>query len=141
SIHLLEAFAELYRVWPDSVLGERLQEMLLIIRDTIVSEKGYMNLFFTRDWQPVLYRDSTEAVREASYATDHVSFGHDVETAFLMLEASDALGISAADRTISIGKQMVDHALDTGFDDQVGGFYDRGYYMPGEDTLTVILPT
>ena len=141
SIHLLEAFAELYRVWPDSVLGERLEEMLHIIRDTIVTDAGYMNLFFTRDWQPVLFRDSTKAVREANYEIDHVSFGHDVETAFLMLEASDALGLSVEEQTLPIGKKMVDHALDTGFDVRLGGLYDRGYYMPDEDTLTVILPT
>jgi mannobiose 2-epimerase len=115
--------------------------MLLLIRDRIVSERGYMNLFFTPEWEPVLYRDSTASVREEHYEIDHVSFGHDVETAFLMLEASEALGLPVEDRTLPVARRMVDHALDTGFDHQVGGFYDRGYYMPDADTLTVILPT
>ena len=53
SIHLLEAFAELYQVWPDPLLRERLIEMLVLIRDRIVTEKGYMALFFTPDWKPI----------------------------------------------------------------------------------------
>ena len=40
SIHILEAFAELYQVWPDELLRARLEEMLILIRDTIVTEQG-----------------------------------------------------------------------------------------------------
>ena len=36
---------------------------------------------------------------------------------------------------------MVDHALRWGWDDDAGGFYDRGYYFSGEDTLTIIEDT
>lgn len=141
SIHLLEAFTELYRVWPDPVLGERLAELLTIIRDQVVTDQGYMNLFFAADWTPVLYRDSSATARVRNYEIDHVSFGHDVETAFLMLEASEVLRLPVEERTLPIAKKMVDHALDSGFDHELGGFYDRGYYMPGEDSLTVILST
>jgi len=67
-IHLLEAFTELYRVWPDPALRARLEEMLVIVRDKICVEPGAMNLYFTSAWQPI---------------PDHDSFGHDVETAYL----------------------------------------------------------
>jgi len=40
SIHILEAFTELYRVWPDPTLRDRLREMLVLIRDTIVTGPG-----------------------------------------------------------------------------------------------------
>ena len=60
---------------------------------------------------------------------DHVSFGHDVETAYLMQEASHALGIQNDTTTLNIGKRMVDHALHNGWDDSLGGFYDEGYYF------------
>lgn len=37
---------------------------------------------------------------------------------------------------------MVDHALQSGgWDDEVGGFFDEGYYFKGVDTLTIIRPT
>jgi mannobiose 2-epimerase len=127
SIHLLEAFTELYHVWPDPVLEERLREMLHVIRDTLVADKGYLTLFTRADWTPISYRDSSEAVREANYRLDHVSFGHDVETAFLMLEAAEALG-AERDTTLRVGKAMVDHALRNGWDEETGGLYDGGYY-------------
>ena len=141
SIHLLEAFAELYHVWPDALLRKRLSELLFLIRDTITTDAGYMNLFFERDWTPVTYRDADPADREAHYHLDHVSFGHDVETAFLMMEASEALGLEDDTPTLEIGKKMVDHALRFGWDDAVGGFYDQGYYFAGDTTVTILADT
>ena len=138
SIHLLEAFTELYRVWPDSLLRERLLEMLNLIRDTITTEKGYLILFFERDWTPLSFRDSSQAVREANYYFDHVSFGHDVETAYLMLEATRALGIKSDPKILTIAKKMVDHALANGWDDETGGFYYQGYYFDNSDSVSII---
>jgi mannobiose 2-epimerase len=127
SIHLLEAFIELYHVWPDSTVEDRLREMLHVVRDTLVTDQGYLTLFTRADWTPISYRDSSEAVREANYRLDHVSFGHDVETAFLILEASEALG-AERDTTLRVAKTMVDHAIRTGWDEESGGLYDGGYY-------------
>jgi mannobiose 2-epimerase len=141
SIHLLEAFTELYTVWPDELVGDRVKEMLSLIRDTIVDEKGSLTLFLLPDWTPVSFRDSSEAVIMKHRHLDHVSFGHDVETAYLMLEASHVVGIKDNEKTIAIGKKMVDHALDNGWDDKVGGFYDEGYYFKNKPGLTIIRDT
>jgi mannobiose 2-epimerase len=139
SIHILEALTELYRVWPDSTLRARLQEMLVLIRDTIVHEPGTLTLFSTEDWTPVSYRDSSDAVRRADrYFHDHVSFGHDVETAYLMMEAAEVLDGRVDSATLRVGKRMLDHSLRTGWDRAVGGFYEAGYYFAGRDTLTVV---
>jgi len=138
SIHLLEAFTELYKVWPDKLVRERLQEMLVLIRDKIVTEKGYLQLFFTYDWKPVSFRDSSEqSILKLKYL-DHVSFGHDVETAYLMQEASEALYDVADSKTLAIGKKMVDHALQNGWDNSLGGFYDEGYYFKDKPGCTII---
>lgn len=141
SIHLLEAFTELYTVWPDELVGERVKEMLSLIRDTIVNDKGSLTLFLLPDWTPVSFSDSSEAVIMKHRHLDHVSFGHDVETAYLMLEASHVVGIKDNEKTIAIGKKMVDHALDNGWDDKVGGFYDEGYYFKNKPGLTIIRDT
>jgi mannobiose 2-epimerase len=138
SIHLLEAFTVLYTVWPDSLLRQRLEEMLSLIRDVITTERGYMTLFFERDWTPVSLRDSSAAVRQDNWYFDHVSFGHDIETAYLMLEASDVLGREADARTLAIAKKMVDHSLANGWDEENGGFYDAGYYSNDSDSITII---
>ncbi|UCH15411.1 MAG: AGE family epimerase/isomerase [Bacteroidales bacterium] len=138
SIHLLEAFTELYRVWPDNTLEIRLLEMLSLIRNTIMNKKGYLVLFFERDWTPVSFRDSADAVREANYYFDHISFGHNVETAYLMLEASHVLGIDSDFKTITYARKLVDHALANGWDKDRGGFYDAGYYFKGSENVSII---
>jgi mannobiose 2-epimerase len=93
SIHLLEAFTALYEVWKDSLVKERLSEMLLLIRDRITTSRGSLTLFLQRDWTPVSYRDLSRQVVLKHKNLDHISFGHDVETAYLMLEASHVLRV------------------------------------------------
>jgi mannobiose 2-epimerase len=139
SIHLLESFTELYSVWKDSLLKERLNEMLLLIRDTMVDKKGYLRLFFFPDWKPVSNRDSSRQVIMERKGIDHVSFGHDVETAFLMMEASEVLGLEHDARTWEVGKKMVDHSLKNGWDSKAGGFYDEGYYFKNNPSKLVII--
>jgi mannobiose 2-epimerase len=141
SIHLLEAFTELYQAWPDSLVADRVKEMLVLIRDTIVDEKGSLTLFLQPDWTPVSFRDSSEAVIMKHHNLDHVSFGHDVETAYLMLEASHVVGIKDNTRTVEIGKKMVDHALENGWDNEAGGFYDEGYYFKNKPKITITRDT
>jgi cellobiose epimerase len=141
SIHLLEAFTELYMVSPDPLLRARLNEMLVLIRDRITTPKGYLTLFLTADWKPVTFVDSSRAGVLRHRNIDHVSFGHDVETAYLMIEASHVLGLKNDKRTASVAKKMVDHALANGWDNKVGGFYDEGYYFTNEKKLTIIKDT
>jgi mannobiose 2-epimerase len=128
SIHLLEAYTELYQVWKDEGLRERLYQLLVLIRDTMVGEKGYLSLFFEPDWTPVSFREAPPEVRAANYGLDHVSFCHDCETAFLMLEASHTLGIENDARTLSIARRMIEHAVLNGWDQQHGGFFDGGVF-------------
>jgi mannobiose 2-epimerase len=138
SIHLLEAYTELYRVWRDEVLRKRLSSLLQLIRDKMVADKGYLHLFFTRDWSPVSFKDAPEDTRALNYNLDHVSFGHDCETAFLMLEASYALGIENDARTLTIAKRMLEHAILNGWDQQFGGFYAGGQYVDGSDQCKIV---
>ncbi len=139
SIHLLEAFTELYKVWKDPLVKQRLTELLLLIRDTIVTPKGYLQLYFTPDWKPVSFLDSSDAVIHKNHNLDHVSFGHDVETAYLLQEATETLGNMHDTKTLAIGKKMVDHALRNGWDDTLGGFYDEGYYFKNKPGITIML--
>lgn len=138
SIHLLEAFTELYAVWRDPLLRERLQEMLVLIRDVITNEKGNLVLFFQPDWTPVSFKDSSEAVILKHRTLDHVSFGHDVETAYLLLEASHALELKNDITTIQAAKRMVDQAIRNGWDNKNAGFFDEGYYFKDKPGLTII---
>ena len=141
SIHLLESFTELYSVWPNDKLKERLTSILHIIRDKLVTKKGYLNLFFKRDFTPISYIDSSSEEREKNYELDHISFGHDIETGYLLLEASKALGLKNDTATLKISKKMVDHTLLNGWDEKNGGIYDGGYYFKGEDKISIVKKT
>ncbi len=141
SIHLLEAFTEFYKIHKDPIVKERLNDMLFLIRDVITTDDGYLQLFFTDSWEPISFRNSSKIIREANYGLDHVSFGHDYETAFLMLEASHALELKNDIQTLRRVKIMVDHALENGFDNVNGGFYEEGYYFRNETTCSIIKDT
>jgi len=110
-IHLLESFAQLYEVWKDDTLRQRLEELLAVVRDRVCVEPGVMNLYFTEDWRPY---------------PDHDSYGHDVETAYLILEASAVLGREHDPKSERMARLLVDHALAYGWDDGLGGFYRDG---------------
>jgi len=138
SIHVLEALTQFYKVRPDSLVRERLSEMLTLIRNVMIDERGFLKLYFERDWKPITIDDSADITRPADYSLDHVSFGHDVETAYLMLEADQALGTHTNPQIRSIAQKMVDHALANGWDQTKGGFYYQGYYFNNSDMITII---
>ena len=76
-IHLMEAFTTLYEAKAEPRVEARLREVFRICRDAmIVDPPGCMNQFFTPDWRPLAFADS---------------FGHDVETTYLLLETAHAV--------------------------------------------------
>ncbi len=139
SIHLLEAYTELLHAWPDNELRKKLYGLLILIRDTITTPKGYMNLFFNYNWEPISFINSSEEFMEKNFRLNHVSFGHDYETAFLMLEASYELKLVNDIDTLTAAKKMVDHAIKNGWDSENGGFYDAGYYFDDENSQCKII--
>ena len=80
-LHVLEAYANLYRVWPDRQLAQQLEGLIQVFLDKIIDpETGHMHLFFERNWK---------------VTADLVSYGHDIEASWLLLEAAEVLGNSA----------------------------------------------
>jgi mannobiose 2-epimerase len=115
-IHLLEALAELSSVDSRPIVKERLREVFHIVREKIAVEPGALNLYLTRDWRAI---------------PAHDSFGHDIETAYLLVEAAAALGMAEDGQTWTVARRLVDHALDWGWDEVHGGFYDKGDSFAG----------
>ncbi len=76
-LHILEGYTNLYRVWKDAGLRERLEGLVNIFIDRIVRSDGHLGLFFGDDWTP----HSTA-----------VSYGHDIEASWLLDEAAEVLG-------------------------------------------------
>lgn len=77
-LHVLEAYTHLFRVWPDAALETQLRGLLRIFLDTILdAETHHVVSFFDERWRP---------------RTDFISYGHDVEASWLLVEAADVLG-------------------------------------------------
>lgn len=77
-LHLLECFANLYRVDQSEDVHFHLKHCLEIMLDHIIGKnKTRMTLFFSEDWTP---------------QTKVISYGHDIEASWLVLEAAEILG-------------------------------------------------
>ncbi len=75
-LHILEAYANLYKVWPDEGLKEAVEKLLMLVGTRIMAANGHLQLYFKRDW---------------TVLPGAVSYGHDIETSWLALECALAL--------------------------------------------------
>ena len=77
-LHVMEAYTELYRVWNDETLKKRLAYCVGLCMDTIYdASRKHLRLYFDDQWHSLAETDS---------------YGHDVETGWLLCEAARALG-------------------------------------------------
>lgn len=112
-LHWMEALTELYSVTADPDVRKTLAEVLNVnLRYFYPADPTDACPFRTFDWQP------TQGLR-----FDGVSYGHQVEFAWLMIRAQQALQIPCDWDHFD---KLVNNALEFGFDHTRGGFYDRG---------------
>ena len=110
-IHLLEAYSTLCLAWDDPRPRARLRALLEILLDRIVDPAGgHLILFFDQTWRPL---------------STTISYGHDIETSWLMCEAADIVGDPVlAARTQAAAVRMATAVLDEGYDSDFGGVYN-----------------
>ena len=117
-LHILEAYANLYRVWPDPLLKEAVEKLLHIVCYKVMGEDSHLRLYFKRDW---------------TVLPGAVSYGHDIETSWLMLECAEALhddavvseikpyalalGIAGNEGVLPDGSMRYEKLVDGSFDD------------------------
>ncbi len=76
-LHLVEAYAGLFRVWPDKRMEERLRNILEVFDDKIVDKKTFHTIYFLdKNWNAT---------------TEIDSYGHDIEASWLIVEAATLL--------------------------------------------------
>jgi mannobiose 2-epimerase len=138
SIHLMEALTTTCLVLPDSLVKARLAEMLMLVRDTMTDPDGYLHLYFSRTWKAVSNKNSSRQIILANLGKDHISFGHNIETAYLLVDASEKLYGKPDEKTLAVAKKLVDHTLANGFDKNNTGVFDKGYLFPGEKTIEIV---
>jgi mannobiose 2-epimerase len=110
-LHLLEAFTTLYRVYPEPKAKAALQELMDIFYDHILDpDKACCRLFFETDWKNI---------------NDTISFGHDIEAAWLLCDAADALGdAKQIEKTRAVAVRIADAVLKRGLDKDGGLLYE-----------------
>ncbi len=111
-LHVLEAYTNLYRVWPNAVLAGRLEAILTLYLDRIVDdEKHRQHGFFGMDWTPL---------------PSPVSYGHDIEASWLLLEAAEEIGQARlVERVRKTAVSLARQVLHDGVDADGGVFYER----------------
>ncbi|MBR9854326.1 MAG: N-acylglucosamine 2-epimerase [Algicola sp.] len=76
-LHILEAYINLYRATRSNKVKESLKNMVHLFHDKFLNkENGHLQLFFGRNWES---------------KSNMVSFGHDIEAVWLMMDASNIL--------------------------------------------------
>ena len=138
AIHLLEAFTSYYEVAPSIKVRKRLEEMLILVRDTMTQANGSLKLFFTANWQAIDYSDSTREFILANQNFDHLSFGHNIETAYLLIDASKTFYGKVDSATLLVAKKLTDHTIKHGFAPNFNGIYDRGYDFGNNGKIEII---
>lgn len=110
-LHIMEAYTNLLRVWPDSGLRQQLsglvERMATRVRDP---ESNHLHLLLAADWSP---------------RSHEISFGHDIEFSWLLAEAAEVLGdrlLMERMKPVSVAIARVTQAQAFGFD---GGMYNE----------------
>lgn len=99
-LHIIEPYTNLLRVWRDEELLSATKSLLRIFIDKIMAsgKRGHLGLFFDDEWNR---RD------------DEISYGHDIEASWLLLESAQVIGDEALlQETLAATRRIADAALE-----------------------------
>lgn len=117
-LHVLEGFSNLYRIWPDELLKKHIDVLLNNFFDYFIDkDTHHLNLFFNENW-------NTKGKL--------VSYGHDIEATWLLLEAAEVIGNDIAIEKIKRLIPAMAGATITGLDNDGGLWYE---YEPDNNHL------
>ena len=101
-LHLMESYTALVKIWPDKYLTEKLDGLLRIFLTQIIDiNSGHQRLYFDEEWNSL---------------SDHVSYGHDIETSWLIMETAETLGdaaliVQARESSLKLAQTVYDESL------------------------------
>lgn len=117
-LHIVEAYANLYTIWPNQKLKDAIKDILEVIAIYFIDKDSWhLKLFFDENWKE---------------KEDVISYGHDIEAAWLLQWCAET--IEDVDLVRSYQKYAVEFAKSTkeGIDSDGGLWYE---YEPKEQKL------
>jgi mannobiose 2-epimerase len=110
-LHILEAYAALYRVSKNVKVGKALENLILLMIEKFYNPaNGHFRLFFDDDW---------------NVKGDLISFGHDIEGSWLLWDAIESLGNEhLREKYEKIVLHIADVAAIESIDDDGGQYYE-----------------
>ncbi|MGS2763539.1 AGE family epimerase/isomerase [Sinomicrobium sp. M5D2P9] len=117
-LHVIEAYAGLFTVWPDATLKKRIEELLYVFDAYMIDkETWHLKLFFDENWNE---------------KPDVISYGHDIEAAWLLLWCAETIGHETYTRKFREYSVRIAEATAEGIDTDGGLWYE---YDPATGTL------
>jgi mannobiose 2-epimerase len=112
-LHVLEAYANLMRAWTNLELARKLRDLLQVIVEQIVDPAtNHTRLFFDRRW---------------NVKSDRISYGHDIEASWLLVDAAKTLHDDALlDATQALAVRIARATLSEALDEDGGLLYEAG---------------
>lgn len=106
-MHVLEGYTNLYEVWKNETLKERLKTLMDITTKHIIDrENWHLRHYFAKDWS------STAGI---------VSYGHDIEGSWLLYKAAEVLGDEQVKEKVKqIAISMAEVTFKEGLDNNFG---------------------
>lgn len=117
-LHIVEAYANLFSVWPDAGLKKKIENLLwLFLRYFFNNNNRHYNLFFNDDWE-----------QQSSLR----SYGHDIEAAWLLQQCAERIGHDEHTEAFKRLAVTVTYATNEGIDEDGGLWYE---FEPGKNLL------
>ena len=105
-LHILEAYTNLYRIRKDELLQNALHKLIVTFTDHIIDRRTHhLNLFFDENWR---------------LHSAKISYGHDIEASWLLVEAAGILNNDALTKKISDVSIEITNASIEGLDKDGG---------------------
>lgn len=110
-LHILEPYTNLLRVWNDPHLRKAQEELISIFLDKILDNQSYhQHLFFDEQW---------------TVKSTAISYGHDIEAAWLLYEAAQVLNYEGAMQEVSAICLKIADAASEGLQDDGSMIYEK----------------
>lgn len=111
-LHLMEAFTNLYKFVPLQRVKKSLEATIDLFLNHIINTDHYLNNYMDAEWSPI---------------SDSISYGHNIEASWLLLEAAEVVGNpTLIEKVREAALLLADHVLKNGLDPLHGGIFNEG---------------